>query len=98
MPEGVKETLCTHCTHREVCAYKQDYLDILKAIEDVKVFRDTPDGKIASKRVVCYDFINQISITCKYYQNWTEAYRSREENSECMELNKRTITTKDIFY
>lgn len=25
---GVKETLCTRCAHREVCTYKQDYLDI----------------------------------------------------------------------
>lgn len=25
---GTKETLCTRCAHREVCTYKQDYLDI----------------------------------------------------------------------
>lgn len=30
---GVKETLCTRCAHREVCAYKQDFLDIIKAVE-----------------------------------------------------------------
>ena len=81
MSEGVKETLCTHCTHREVCAYKRDYLDILKAVEDAEVVRATPDGKTASKKVNCYDFINRISVSCKYYQNRTEAYyRSREED------------------
>lgn len=31
---GVKETLCTRCAHREVCIYKQDYLDIIKAVEN----------------------------------------------------------------
>lgn len=67
MYEGVKETLCTHCAHREVCAYKQDYLDILKAVENAEVVRNTPDGKTASKKVIHYDFIGKISITCKYY-------------------------------
>lgn len=82
MFDEVKETLCTRCAHREVCAYKQDYLDILKAIENAKVVKDTPDGKITSKKVSCYGFIGNISVTCKYYQNWTEAYRSREENGD----------------
>lgn len=37
MFEGVKETLCTRCAHRDVCAHKQDYLDILKAVENATV-------------------------------------------------------------
>lgn len=69
MFEEVKETLCTRCIHREVCIYKQDYLDILKAIENASVIRDTPDRKITSKKVICYDFISEISVGCKYYQN-----------------------------
>ena len=47
---GVKETLCTRCAHREVCAYKQDFLDIIKTVENAAVTRDTPDGKITSKK------------------------------------------------
>lgn len=72
MLDRVKATLCTHCAHTEVCAHKQDYLDILKAVENAKVVRDTPDGKVTSKVVSCYDFIGKISVTCKYYQNWTQ--------------------------
>lgn len=68
MSERVKETLCTHCGHREVCIYKQDFLDIVNAIENASVVRDTPDGKITSKKVIHYDFIGEISIDCKYYQ------------------------------
>ena len=33
MIDAIKEVSCTLCAHREVCAYKQDYLDILKAVE-----------------------------------------------------------------
>lgn len=64
---GTKETLCTLCVHRDVCAYKQDYFDILKAVENAKVVRDTPDGKITSKKVIHYDFIGEILVKCKYY-------------------------------
>ena len=62
MSEGVKETLCTRCAHREVCAYKQDFLDIVKAVENASVVRDTP------KKVIYYDFISEISIGCKHHQ------------------------------
>lgn len=49
---GVKETLCARCAHRDVCAHKQDYFDILKAVENATVTRDTGDGKITSKKVI----------------------------------------------
>ena len=78
MIDAIKEISCTLCTHREVCAYKQDYIDILKAVENAAVTKDTADGKIASKKVIHYDFISGISVGCKYYQNWTETYRSAE--------------------
>lgn len=67
MPNSeVKETLCTRCAHREVCIYKQVYIDILKAVENATVTQDTPDG-ITSKKVTQYDFISGISVSCKYY-------------------------------
>ena len=67
MPNSeVKETLCTRCAHREVCIYKQDFIDIIKAIENAAVTKYIPDG-IASKKVTQYDFISEISVSCKYY-------------------------------
>lgn len=71
MSEEVKETLCTRCAHREVCAYKQDYLDILKAVENASVVSDISDGKITSKKVIDYDFISKIFVGCKYCRNRT---------------------------
>ena len=62
----VKETLCTRCAHREVCIYKQDYLDILDAVENAIVVKDIPD-EIILKKVIHYDFISGISVGCKYY-------------------------------
>lgn len=60
---GVK-TLCTHCSHKEVCVHKQDFRDIIEAIENASITR--------------YEFVSEISVKCKYYENWTETYRSKE--------------------
>lgn len=68
----VKENLCTRCVHREVCTHKQDYLDILKAVENATVTQNTHDEKITSKKVIHYDFISEISVGCKYHQNCTK--------------------------
>ncbi len=38
MDGGVRETMCTHCIHREVCLYKQTYLEYLRASE--KMYSD----------------------------------------------------------
>lgn len=84
MPEAVKETLCTRCIHREVCVYKQDFLDIIKAVEQAPMVRGTPDGKIKSKKITDYNFISEISIGCKYYQ-------SCMENIDKNDILKRSI-------
>lgn len=76
----VKGTLCTCCVNREVCIHKLDYLNILKAIENTSVVKDTPDGREMSKKVIDYDFIDKISISCRYYRNWTDVYRDYENN------------------
>ena len=74
----VKKTLCTICAHKEVCTHKKDFLDIIEAIENASITRDAPDGKITLKKVIDYDFVSEISIGCKYYENWTGTYRSKE--------------------
>ena len=59
MPNSeAKETLCSRCAHQEVCIYKQDYIDILNAVENAAVIQDTPDG-IASKKVMQYDLTSE---------------------------------------
>lgn len=41
---GVKETLCTRCAHREVCIYKQDYLETIMQMNVDKLKARYPDG------------------------------------------------------
>lgn len=62
MSDKVKETLCSSCSHREVCAYKQDFFDAIQTIKNMSVIRS------ASKKITDYDFISEITINCKYYQ------------------------------
>lgn len=76
MSKGLKETLCTRGIHREICIYKQDYLNIIKAIENVVVEQPSIDGINGPfKKVSDFDFIGSTSIACRYYQNWTDTYR-----------------------
>ena len=78
MSEGVKETICTRCEHREVCMYKLYYLNILKAVENARVssITDTQDGGFSSKKVADYDFISGISVGCRYYRHRTDNCRN----------------------
>ena len=41
MSEAVQETICTHCSHREVCAIKMTYLETLKKLPPI-----SPDFEI----------------------------------------------------
>ena len=84
MPDGVKETLCTRCAHREVCIHKLDYLNILKAVENarVSVVKNAQDGGFSSKKVADYDFISGIYVYCRYYKNRTDTYR--DGGSQCL--------------
>lgn len=76
MNQGVRETSCTSCVHREVCMYKNEYLDILKAVSDATVNKATPDGRMSMKKVSSFDFISSIDVVCRYSttykneQNW----------------------------
>lgn len=57
--DGVRETICTSCVHREVCVYKQTYLEYLSACEKMhSEYRDDisfigkkdPDCKFCMKK------------------------------------------------
>ena len=57
MDGGVRETMCTHCIHREVCLYKQTYLEYLRASE--KMYSDYPDD---------ISFIENTDPNCIHYK------------------------------
>lgn len=35
MDGGVRETLCSSCGHRDVCAHKNDYLNMVKSLQEM---------------------------------------------------------------
>lgn len=35
MGEGVRETLCSSCSHRDVCTHKDDYLNMVKSLQEM---------------------------------------------------------------
>ncbi len=59
MFDGVRETLCTRCVHREVCAYKDTYLRYLERLvkfnneysDDISfIKKEDPNCKFFSKK------------------------------------------------
>ena len=76
MTDNVNESLCTICAHSNVCAYKDDYLSVIKAVSKTTVNKQLQDGKIELKPVKNFEFVGDISVTCRYYDNWTTQYRN----------------------
>ena len=35
MDEGVRETLCSSCSRRDVCVHKNDYLNMVKSLQEM---------------------------------------------------------------
>lgn len=35
MDEGVIETFCSSCSHKDVCAFKDDYLNVVNSLVDM---------------------------------------------------------------
>lgn len=62
----VKETICTRCTHRKVCGYKDDCLSVVEAILKTAVNKRLPDGTVEIIPIKNFDFIEDVSIICRY--------------------------------
>lgn len=63
---AVKETICTRCSHRNVCAYKDECFFVIEAVLKATVTKQLPDGTVEVMPIKNFDFIGDISITCRY--------------------------------
>lgn len=63
------EIICTRCAHRNVCAYKDEFLSVIEAVSRATVNKQLPDGTAEVKPIKNFDFIEGVSITCRYYYN-----------------------------
>lgn len=57
MDGAVRETCCSTCSHRDVCAHKDDYLNMIKSLEEI--FYKFPENERAFMRLRDPD--------CKFY-------------------------------
>lgn len=73
--KALAEPLCTICSHRDVCSYKETYMKILNSISNAVVKQPcTDEKKVQFKKINDFDFIESISVTCHYYKNWVEDF------------------------
>ena len=74
------EIPCATCIHQDVCSFKETYTKILNSISNAAVEQPCDDEqKTQYKKVTDFDFINNISVGCCYYKNWTIGYRDKGE-------------------
>lgn len=57
MDGGVRETFCSSCSHKNVCAHKNDYLNMVKSLQEM--FYKFPKNEI--------DFMYLRDPVCKFY-------------------------------
>ena len=60
MDVGIRETLCNSCSHRNVCAHKDDYLNMVKSLQEM--FYKFPENERG--------FMYLRDPDCKFYSNW----------------------------
>lgn len=69
MNEAVRETPCTHCAHREVCKHKEDFLNVIRAVNEATVHEpEDNSNRVRMKKVVNYDCVSDIVVTCRYHK------------------------------
>lgn len=65
-----QEVMCNKCVHYEVCTHKDTYLKIWKTILNQFISVSyLEEAEIVCKGVGNSDFIKDIKVECKYYQN-----------------------------
>lgn len=69
MSDGVRETPCTRCVHRTVCKHKDNFLKAIQAVNEATVYEhEDSSNKVKITKVINYDCVSDISVTCRYHQ------------------------------
>lgn len=78
MNEKVTGSNCIDCIHSSVCCYKQDFLDICKAVSGSTVMKQLGSQGMSSNKVTLYDILDEIVIKCKHYRKDTPIPRYQD--------------------
>lgn len=76
MSDAVKETSCTRCVHRTVCKHKDDFMKVIQAINEASVHERIEDNKMKMTKVVNYECVGDITVTCRFQQQKAVAFRN----------------------
>lgn len=73
MNSGVREALCTSCSHREVCSFKDEFLSAVKAINEVFVGLPSKDPKVGCMiKLQDITWIRPVELMCVHYKKKSE--------------------------
>lgn len=68
MNNGVRETLCTSCSHKEVCSFKDEFLSAIKAIDEVLVGLPSKDPNVGCMiKLRDITWIKPAELMCIHY-------------------------------
>lgn len=67
MSETSRKTFCIECAHRNVCQYKDKYLDLVEQIRNSSIKYKGCDGKMSTTLITDIDFVTLRDPLCKYY-------------------------------
>ena len=70
MDGAVRETLCSSCSHRDVCTHKDDYLNMVKSLQEM--FYKFPENE--------RDFMYLRDPDCKFYSKESSTPRFLTQN------------------
>ena len=70
MDGAVRETLCSSCIHRNVCAHKDDYLNMVKSLDEM--FYKFPENE--------REFMYLRDPDCKFYSKESSTPRFLTQN------------------
>ena len=70
MDGAVRETLCSSCSHRNVCAHKDDYLNMVQSLQEM--FYKFPDNE--------REFMYLRDPDCKFYSKVLSTPRFLTQN------------------
>ena len=70
MDGAVRETLCSSCSHRNVCAHKDDYMNMAKSLQEM--FYKLPENE--------RDFMYLRDPECKFYSKESSTPRFLTQN------------------
>lgn len=90
MHSGVKETLCSHCGHLQVCSLKKEFIAAQQAVDNICVSL----GVRAMKDLRDFDWIKPVKLECIHF---AAKQPTQRDISIAKELYEDSKTQKDVL-